>query len=85
MKRWHAERALMLRRWRQEKAKHAEFGQDCHCLRGPGFMRKRRAHDSHGPNQHCFVCELERNERRAERRRLRYSARDVIRQELSHD
>lgn len=60
MRRWHAERELMLRRWREEIAKH-EFPEyaycalapvppvadesSCHCYRGMGVLRKRSPHD----------------------------------------
>ncbi|HYZ76203.1 MAG TPA: hypothetical protein VE596_02405 [Gaiellaceae bacterium] len=69
MKRWHQERALMLRRWREEIYKHewdftgGSYGlavippqaldEPCHCYRGPGFLRKRTAHGGCG---RCGVC-----------------------------
>lgn len=65
MKRWRSERALMLRRWRQEIAKHEgrHSGEAplppsgdhlCHCYRGAGFLRKRRPHGCGRPR--CGIC-----------------------------
>ena len=68
MRRWHSprERVIMLRRWRQEIAKHEERAQcslaplppnaagDCHCYRGAGFMRKRRPFGCSRPR--CGLC-----------------------------
>jgi len=43
MKRWHTEIELMRKRWKVEREKHRLDGNvNCHCLRGPGTMRKRR-------------------------------------------
>ena len=68
MKRWHEELPLMLRRWEVEKAKHAEMAEwqkppvtkeeylateDCHCMRGPGTMRKRTPN---GHSHRCWMC-----------------------------
>jgi hypothetical protein len=72
MKRWHSprERALMLRRWRQEIAKHEDiwFGQAplpptadadaCHCYRGMGFLRKRKPFDCGNPR--CGICHFDK-------------------------
>jgi hypothetical protein len=74
MQRWHAERDLMLRRWREEIAKHeSDEGysycalapvpptadeDSCHCYLGMGFMRKRRPHDCGNPR--CMLCHLEK-------------------------
>ena len=48
----------MYRRWREELRKHtADDGTvegDCHCLRGIGFMRKRRPHDC--GKTRCGIC-----------------------------
>lgn len=67
MRRWHAERALMLRRWRMEIAEHEEMhhmalppippqscDEPCHCYRGPGFMRKQRPYGCTRPR--CGLC-----------------------------
>ena len=58
MKRWHEETALMLRRWREEIAKHRHrslgyIEGDCHCLRGKGTMRKRTPW---GHRRRCYLC-----------------------------
>ena len=82
MRRWHAERNLMLRRWREEIATHTygdegcwwsyygqaplppdyvqpdSRGEVCHCVRGPGFMRKRTVHGCSNP--HCLICHWEK-------------------------
>lgn len=72
MRRWHAprERAIMLRRWREEIAKHEDvwFGQAplppaadadaCHCYRGMSFLRKRKPHDCGRPR--CWLCHGEK-------------------------
>jgi hypothetical protein len=66
MRRWHQEREIMLRRWRQELAKHEGMPlarvsvppdvavDTCHCYRGMGFMRKLRPFDCGRP--HCLLC-----------------------------
>lgn len=59
MKRWHEELPLMRKRWRSEQEKHRDktfsvFDSTCHCLRGPGFMRKRRPHGCGRPR--CWLC-----------------------------
>jgi hypothetical protein len=71
MKRWHAERSLMLRRWRVEIQKHEDLGREhpfphdgcsapdvCHCYRGPGYFRKRRPLGCGNPR--CCVCHYEK-------------------------
>lgn len=73
MRRWHEDRNLMLRRWREEIAKHefedypycslapipAEKKDDvCHCYRGMGFLRKKSPHDCGNPR--CMVCHLDK-------------------------
>ncbi len=68
MKRWHEERSLMLRRWAIEKGKHhpgwgrfknsEREGDECHCLRGPGFLRKRTPYDCGTPR--CPLCHFEK-------------------------
>lgn len=55
MQRWHNERALMLRRWKMEMAKHGYDWRNppdpkcdrdaCHCAAGIGSMRKMRPYD----------------------------------------
>lgn len=69
MYRWHSEKNLMLRRWREEISKHefndypyyslapipAEKKDDiCHCYRGMGFLRKKSPWDC--GNSRCAVC-----------------------------
>ncbi len=58
MKRWHDELPLMLRRWRIEKELHRDLTfnilSDCHCLRGPGTMRKQRPFDC--GRTECQLC-----------------------------
>jgi hypothetical protein len=61
MKRWHEDLPLMLRRWAVEKEKHRFFGdvgEDCHCFRGPGLMRKRRPYACRRPR--CMLCHGEK-------------------------
>lgn len=73
MRRWHEDRDLMLRRWREEIAKHefpdypwcslapipAEKNDDiCHCYRGMGFLRKKSVHGCANPR--CMVCHLDK-------------------------
>ena len=72
MRRWHSprERAIMLRRWREEIAKHEDmwFGQaplpptaghdSCHCYRGMGFLRKRKPYDCGNPR--CGICHFDK-------------------------
>jgi hypothetical protein len=61
MKRWQEDLPLMLRRWDEEKRKHCEIGDvggECHCFRGPGFMRKRRPYGCTRPR--CMLCHAEK-------------------------
>lgn len=73
MKRWHEDRDLMLRRWREEIAKHEmdiysycslapvppEADIDsCHCYKGMGFLRKKKPHDCGNPK--CMVCHFDK-------------------------
>ena len=83
MRRWHEERDLMLRRWRVEIAKHEYFlwgryslapippvscdEDDCHCYRGPGFLRKRKPYDC--GRARCGICHLEKHYPGERRRR----------------
>jgi hypothetical protein len=79
MKRWHAEQALMFRRWRMELAKHEHralfslapasiaTSVSCHCANGMGTMRKHRVYGCE--NRMCF-CKDEKRYRRRDRWRL---------------
>ena len=76
MQRWHQEKNLMSKRWKEEIESHTDFifnivEKGCHCLRGKGTMRKRRPYDSCAPNQHCSCCEMEREEQRLNNKRIR--------------
>ncbi len=49
----------MLRRWKCEREKHgvdpdSRDAAICHCLLGPGFLRKRRPHGCTNPR--CALC-----------------------------
>lgn len=70
MKRWHEDRELMLRRWREEIAKHEDLnigalgqippvGGSCHCYRGCGTMRKRTVYGCSTPR--CGICHFEKH------------------------
>ena len=56
----------MLRRWQLESEKHrissgpnaGTTEEACHCLRGPGFVRKRRPYGCSRPR--CGVCHFEK-------------------------
>jgi hypothetical protein len=81
MRRFQEDIPLMVRRWRQEWAKHGrDFGK-CHCGAGMGTMRKHRVYESHAPGK-CHLCAWERADELLERRRERYQARSVINEEL---
>jgi hypothetical protein len=59
MRRWHEELPIMLARWRAEQRRHHNptFGvpdEGCHCLKGPGTLRKRRPLDC--GRTRCTVC-----------------------------
>lgn len=71
MRRWHAERELMLRRWRQEIADHEDYpycalapippsqcDMKCHCYLGPGFMRKNRPYGC--GRARCMLCHYDK-------------------------
>ena len=69
MRRWHSERNLMVRRWRQELAWHSDSyawiappslapAIDCHCARGIGTMRKRTPLGCNRPR--CQLCHYEK-------------------------
>lgn len=68
MRRWHAEQALMFKRWRVEMATHGYDWRNppdpkcdrdaCHCAAGIGSMRKRRPYDC--GNTQCGVCHFEK-------------------------
>jgi hypothetical protein len=75
MRRWHQEHDLMLRRWRQEIAKHERaprgtlapvppIGEEaCHCYRGMGTMRTRSPWDCGNPR--CGVCHYDKQHPKA--------------------
>ena len=68
MRRWHAERALMLHRWKMEMRKHGYDWRNppdpkrdkwaCHCASGIGSMRKMRPFDCGNPR--CGLCHFEK-------------------------
>jgi hypothetical protein len=90
MYRWHAERDLMLRRWRVELASHDRSYShmalappgiactvDCHCANGMGTMRKTKPFDCGKPRCHtCHWSKLTEPKRRAS------AQRDAIRFDL---
>ena len=54
MRRWHLDRPVMLRRWRQEEQKHLRWNrwstsgfEQCRCSEGVGWTRKARPWDSY--------------------------------------
>lgn len=93
MYRWHLEKDLMLRRWREEIAKHenldypncslapipAEKKDDvCHCYRGMGFLRKQSVHGC--GKVRCNICHYEKYNTPKNRNNIR---RDSIKENLS--
>lgn len=83
MRRFQQETELMSARWKLEKENHRDkasgtIAPGCHCLRGKGFMRKRRPYDSHSPGK-CKLCDIQRLAARNGRRQLRYKLRDEMR------
>jgi hypothetical protein len=86
MRRWHQEREIMLRRWRQELAKHEEVplarvsipldsdADTCRSYRGMGFMR--RPFGCGRP--HCLLCHRDKLLARAARQR-------ALARELDHE
>lgn len=69
MRRWHEDRGLMLRRWRQEIALHESdkysysslapippiYAEgNCHCYKGMGFLRKSTPYGCGKPR--CIMC-----------------------------
>lgn len=77
MKRFHLERSLMIKRWRQEWHNHGRDFGDCHCGRGIGTMRKHRPQEGHS-SKNCRVCALARLLARQQRRKRRYAAKYYI-------
>lgn len=84
MQRWHTERFIMLRRWRQEWEIHGRDFGTCHCGLGMGTLRKHRPRESH-PSSSCRLCARERFWARQARRRARYAARSFIEAGLSDE
>jgi len=82
MKRFHDERAIMIKRWRQEWLNHGRNFGNCHCGLGYGTMRKHRPNESH-PSRSCSFCRLDRLWAKQARRRKRYAARKVITEGLA--
>jgi hypothetical protein len=82
MQRFHIERYIMLKRWRQEWEIHGRDFANCRCGLGMGTMRKHRPRESH-PSSSCRLCALERSWAHQIRRRARYGARSVINEALS--
>ena len=74
----------MVKRWRQEWINHGRNFGNCHCGNGMGTMRKHRPNESH-PSSSCGLCAYERSLSRLERRKERYAARLIIRDELIRD
>lgn len=46
----------------------------------PGRVRKSHPYGAHAPNQHCSICEIEREEKRRNKRRERYAGRRAERE-----
>lgn len=76
------DRAIMVKRWREEWEVHGRDFRNCHCGRGMGTMRKHRPHEGHA-SRSCRVCALQRLEARAARRRERYAGRAECRINLN--
>lgn len=76
MKRFQMDRAVMVKRWRQEWENHGRDFGACHCGRGMGTMRKHRPFEGHGAK--CGICGYEQFLARLERRRTRYAGRASI-------
>jgi len=81
MQRFHIERSVMIKRWRQEWIAHGRDFGGCHCGLGMGTMRKHRPHEGH-PSSSCRLCALERALARQQRRRERYASRALINSEI---
>lgn len=77
MKRFQMDRAVMVKRWRQEWENHGRDFGACHCGRGMGTMRKHRPNESHAPGK-CWLCDAQRADAHRARRRERYGARAMI-------
>lgn len=77
MLRFQLDRAIMVKRWRQEWQNHKRDFRQCHCGAGMGTMRKHRPNESH-PSSSCRVCMWQRQEAIRERRQRRYAARKAI-------
>lgn len=82
MKRFQMDRAVMVKRWRQEWEKHGRDFGNCHCGAGMGTMRKHRPLESH-PSSSCGFCAHVRFDKLMVRRRDRRFARWFIAEGLS--
>lgn len=73
MLRFQMDKAIMVKRWRQEWEVHGrDFGK-CHCGKGIGTMRKHRVHESCT----CGMCRFQRFMHRLSRRQERYDGRKI--------
>lgn len=81
MERFQMEIPLMIKRWRKEWQAHGRNFGNCHCGLGMGTMRKHKVYESH-PSSSCRLCAAERQANRIDRRRERYMARAVIREQF---
>lgn len=81
MRRFQLDRAVMVKRWRTEWEAHGRDFGNCQCGKGMGTMRKHRPHEGHGAR--CSLCGLEQLLARQDRRRERYTAREVIAEGLA--
>jgi hypothetical protein len=89
MRRWHAERPIMLTRWRAEQRRHRNpafglFEDGCHGLKGPGTFRKRRPLDC--GRTRCALCHWDkvygyRPAREGGRRGRQNARREALRRE----
>jgi len=77
MRRFELDRAIMVKRWRQEWEIHDRDFNSCHCGLGMGTMRKHRPRESH-PASSCSFCAWTKAYKFEDRRRDRRAGRLVI-------
>ena len=87
MRRFHNEISVMLTRWKEEKRKHALWGdsfEDCHCSKGPGLMRKNRPY-SNSNHDIRWILAIEQYTARESIKKNRQREQIIIKEQMEYD